>query len=66
MPQNYKGRRIKCTTRLPYDVAMSAAKNAASRRWSMSEYIAWCVERMLSSRPPNRSPEPPDVIEAAS
>ena len=49
------------TTRLPYDVAISAAKQANARRWSLSEYVAWCVERMIANRPNERSPEPPEA-----
>lgn len=45
MPQPYRGRRVKLTVRLPYDVFEEAALRADARRWDMSAYIAWCVER---------------------
>lgn len=50
MPQPYKGRRVRATVRLPYDVASIAARHAARNGWSMSQYIAWCVERMNDKR----------------
>jgi len=61
MPMPSKGRRTRATVRLPYDVAAAAAIKAKARRWSMSEYIAFCVERALAAdarRGPNGSKEP--------
>lgn len=48
MPQPYKGRRIKLTIRLPYDVHAEAAARAHARRWPLGEYIGWCVENQVS------------------
>lgn len=36
------------TTRIPYDVTSQAAQNAERRGWSMSQYVAWCVERAVA------------------
>jgi hypothetical protein len=48
VPQPYKGRRIKLTVRLPYDVHAEAAVRAKARRWNMSEYVGWCVEQAVN------------------
>jgi len=48
MPQPHKGRRVKLTVRLPYDLAAECAVRAKARRWNMSEYIGWCVENTLN------------------
>ncbi|HET6896882.1 MAG TPA: hypothetical protein VFK70_00975 [Vicinamibacteria bacterium] len=48
MPQPYKGRRVKMTIRLPYDVHEEAASRAAARRWNLSQYVGWCVERQIN------------------
>lgn len=45
MPQPYRGRRVKMTIRLPADVYDEAAARAAARRWNMSTYVGWCVEK---------------------
>jgi predicted HicB family RNase H-like nuclease len=59
MPQPYKGYRQRVTARLPFDVAAKAAEQAALKRWSMSQYVAWCVEAQLN-RPPTRNTLPPE------
>lgn len=48
MPQPYKGRRVKMTIRLPAGVHAEAAARAAARRWDMSTYIGYCVERTIN------------------
>lgn len=64
MPQPYKGRRVRATVRLPYNVAETAARHAARNGWSMSQYIAWCVERMNDKRT-GLVPTPPESHGAA-
>ena len=58
MPQPYKGRRVRATVRLPYATAQIAARHAARNGWSMSQYIAWCVDRMNWARERDRPTTP--------
>jgi len=48
MTQSYLGRRVVLTSRVPFDVGRRAAVAATAKRWSMSEYVCWCVERALA------------------
>lgn len=47
MPNPYKGLRKRANVRLPVDVFTAAAVAARTRRWSMSEFIAYAVEEQL-------------------
>jgi hypothetical protein len=47
MPQPHKGRRVRMTVRLPYDLHAEASQRAAARKWNMSDYVAWCVENAV-------------------
>lgn len=49
MPQLHKGRRVALTTRLPYDLAGQVAIRAQQKRWSVSQYLVYCVERALAA-----------------
>lgn len=47
MPQPSKGRRVRITVRVPYDLHAEAAKRAKGRRWNMSDYVGWCIEQQI-------------------
>ena len=47
MPMPYKGRRVTLTSRVPVDVGRRAAAAAEAKRWTMSAYVGWAVERAL-------------------
>jgi hypothetical protein len=49
MPQLGKGRRVAITARLPFDLAGQAAVKAKEKRWSMNQYVNYCVERTLAA-----------------
>jgi len=66
MPQPYKGRRIKMTIRLPYDVHAEASARATARRWSLGEYIAWCVENTINPARVRAAERPDPTIDHRS
>lgn len=56
-----KGARVATTVRLRPDVHATAARRAAGWKWTLGDYIAWCVERSAHATPhPNaKKPELP-------
>lgn len=67
VPMPKKGVRARVTVRVPIDDFREAATRARSRRWSMSEYVAYCIEREIRPTPNrgtnNRSPYVPVAID---
>lgn len=51
MPSAHRGKRIACTVRLPFDEYREVVLRAQKRRWSISDYIGYCVEREIIGRP---------------
>lgn len=51
MPNVSRGPRIAITVRLPFDEYREVARRARNRRWSMSDYVGYCISRELRGRP---------------
>ena len=45
MPRRARGPRIALTIRLPFDLYREVGLRAEARNWSMSDFVAYCVER---------------------
>lgn len=50
MPTPYRGQRVPITVRLPVDEYREVCIRAKKRRWSLSDYIGYCVEREIIGR----------------
>lgn len=51
MPAMYRGARQSFTVRLNTTLAGRVIAAARQRRWSVSDYIAWCIEEQMVREP---------------